>query len=533
MKHRFSIALILIFFLGIFLRFFHLPTNPPSLYWDEVTIGLDAYSLATRGQDINNHSWLQPMFGSYGDFKAPVYIWLLTPFVKIFGLHNWVVRLPAAILGTIIIGLAFCLTKIITPIKFSKWLPLSVAALVAISPWPVQFSRIGFEAGISVAFLLLSLIFFYRKNLILCSLSAVIGVYAYYPLRLIFPLLYLPLGLINLKSLLSDKKRAFAAIIIFLLGIVPFYLSPYYQRSQEYRASDSLLTNPAIVQQSSRFLETYGSSRLVKLTYHRYAFYLKDFLTNYFSHYSLNFIFINGDQNTLRQHSGFGGEFFLMLIFPFIFGLVWLIKHPKEQISILTWVLYLISPLPAAFKYQVPNNSRAIYLYLPIIFTIGLGILFLSKFKKTFLIFSIFLAFNIFTYYYDYFLDYPKRSSQEWMYQNQQAAEFIRDYYQDYSIIDVADLPGMPAASVVFYNPFLIDRLAGLKQAMLNSPITSYGFPDWKEALHQNRFYPDQITPLPQAKILTPNQPIPTGYKLLKEEFFLDNTPSLIIVVKP
>jgi 4-amino-4-deoxy-L-arabinose transferase-like glycosyltransferase len=84
-------------FLGIFLRFYRLGEVPVSLYWDEAAIGIDAYSLNETGRDMNNMSFWQPVFGSYGDFKAPVLIWLATLSVHFFGLSEWSVRLPVAV----------------------------------------------------------------------------------------------------------------------------------------------------------------------------------------------------------------------------------------------------------------------------------------------------------------------------------------------------------------------------------------------------------------------------------------------------
>ena len=76
------------------------------MYWDEVAIALDAYSFNETGKDMNNMSFLQPVFGSYGDFKAPVFIMIATFFVKLFGMNAFAIRLPIALfsLGTLILS---------------------------------------------------------------------------------------------------------------------------------------------------------------------------------------------------------------------------------------------------------------------------------------------------------------------------------------------------------------------------------------------------------------------------------------------
>jgi 4-amino-4-deoxy-L-arabinose transferase-like glycosyltransferase len=78
---------LIVFVLTVLLRFYQLGQNPVSLYWDEAAIAVDAYSISQTGRDMNNHHWLQPVLGSYGDFKAPVLIWLTSISVKFFGME--------------------------------------------------------------------------------------------------------------------------------------------------------------------------------------------------------------------------------------------------------------------------------------------------------------------------------------------------------------------------------------------------------------------------------------------------------------
>ena len=68
--------------------------QPPSLNWDEVSLGYDAYSLLKTGRD----QWGIPLpviFRAFGDYKLPVYEYLAVPFV-------FSPRLVSVIAGTLL-----------------------------------------------------------------------------------------------------------------------------------------------------------------------------------------------------------------------------------------------------------------------------------------------------------------------------------------------------------------------------------------------------------------------------------------------
>src|SRR5947208_1068171 len=89
-----------IVFLTIVLRFFQLGVNPPSLDWDEASMGYNAYSILKTGADEYGNA-LPLSFRSFDDYKPPVYIYLTVPAIAIFGLNEFAVRLPAAVIGVI------------------------------------------------------------------------------------------------------------------------------------------------------------------------------------------------------------------------------------------------------------------------------------------------------------------------------------------------------------------------------------------------------------------------------------------------
>ena len=66
MKPR-KLVLILIFIFGFILRSIYIDKFPPSLNWDEVSHGYNAYSLLKTGRDEWG-SFLPLIFRAYGDY---------------------------------------------------------------------------------------------------------------------------------------------------------------------------------------------------------------------------------------------------------------------------------------------------------------------------------------------------------------------------------------------------------------------------------------------------------------------------------
>ena len=86
--------LFLIVVLAFVLRFVQLDSLPPSLNWDEVSHGYNAYSILKTGKDEWG-KFLPIIFRAYGDYKLPLYIYITAFSEFIFGLNEFAVRLPS------------------------------------------------------------------------------------------------------------------------------------------------------------------------------------------------------------------------------------------------------------------------------------------------------------------------------------------------------------------------------------------------------------------------------------------------------
>ena len=162
-KRTWFLLATLILGIAAFFRFYRLADLPPGLYWEEVALGYDAYSILKTGRDHHGHFLPIVAFESFGDYKPALYFYAVVPFIKLFSLSGWAVRLPAALSGlAIVLGLGRLMFLLLDGEKErKKWLSLLAMLITAISPWAILFSRAGWEVNLATALILWGVLFFY------------------------------------------------------------------------------------------------------------------------------------------------------------------------------------------------------------------------------------------------------------------------------------------------------------------------------------------------------------------------------------
>jgi 4-amino-4-deoxy-L-arabinose transferase-like glycosyltransferase len=271
-------ALIIIIVAGALIRLMFLASVPPSLYWDEVAIGYDAWSLATTGSDMHGKSGMTPLFDSYGDYKAPGYIWLAAGAVRLLGPNEVAVRLPSVIAGILLIPLMYGLSQYFW---IDKKIALTAAALTAVSPWAIHMSRAGFEANVGLTFLAASgWLFAGAKHRplwwLLAAVTGALGIYSYVSLRLVLPGLLLFIYLWQRYRL--GRRGWWQSLItpgLILLLVLPLLLSPSYEAGNRFRLSNrNVFTNPDFVLRQNQARELAGNTFFARLIYHRHLYFL-------------------------------------------------------------------------------------------------------------------------------------------------------------------------------------------------------------------------------------------------------------------
>ncbi len=146
-------------------------------------------------------------------------------------------------------------------------------------------------------------------------------------------------------------------------------------------------------------------SILEKAVYNKLTYWVEKTTANYASALSTNFLFISGDPN-LRHQLGLvnTGQLYLLEFIPFIIGITIILKILSVKSSanlILGWLI--LAPLPAIITRDGGTHApRLLFLFLPIIFIISLGMKKLISFKKAFPIyfFIYFIIVTVTVYYF-------------------------------------------------------------------------------------------------------------------------------------
>ena len=465
-KNIYLIFFVLILLFSTFLRFYKLGINPPSLDWDEASIGYNAYSLLKTGADEYGNK-LPLDIRSFDDYKPPVYIYLDVPSVWAFGLNEFGVRFPAALFGVLSVAVLYFLVKEL----FNDWdkdkkekLALISAFFLGVSPWHLQFSRAAFEGNVGLFFFMLGLLLFLRglknpKLAILSVISFSLSIYSYHSFLLIAPLFFLVLVIFFWKEMLMDKKYYFLALLIGAIFAFPVFLSFTSTSGSSSRFSMvSLFASPNILTTSIKELE-YDKSHgdfIGEAFHNRRVVYFLDTAKAYFDQWNPDFLFFHGDGG--RQHHAVDMGMLYLWDFPFILiGIYYLFKN-KTKRNLLVAVVFLLAPLPAAVSTGTPHPVRAIAMVPGFVIFASLGAYFVfldgkKRAKKILLTVGIILfAVNFAYYLHQYYVDTPVFFGDFWQYGNKEALAQARSLEGKYQKIIYTYTYDQPYIYYLFYN---------------------------------------------------------------------------------
>src|SRR5258708_40279192 len=92
------ILLFVLIILASFLRLYKFLDDPPGLYPDAVSIGVNADAILHTGTDEYGQKY-PLLFKSFQDYKMPLYIYITALSIDIFGKNDFAVKFPAALSG--------------------------------------------------------------------------------------------------------------------------------------------------------------------------------------------------------------------------------------------------------------------------------------------------------------------------------------------------------------------------------------------------------------------------------------------------
>ena len=435
-KKRFKfpeiIILIAIFAAGLFLYFYKLDSIPSGFYIDESTPAYNANSILLTGKDEYGKSF-PVLFRAIGSYTPPLFIYSLVPFIKIFGLSIFSVRLTAVLFGLLsMFPIYFLLTNTdLIKRRASTYIGIF---LFVISPWILLYSRAGYEVSLGFSLFTLGVCFVWfglRKPFLLILGFGVLSLstYAATPGRLLVPIFLISFILLFRVKILKKTRSLFWAILV-AISIQTPYLS--ILGTPAFFLKKNLLAIQNVATQAGKV------SNLLPQSFSFILAYLREFLSQYAGYFSPRSLFFLPDPDPQRSIPELSVFYFWMII-PYIFGIFALWKTRKMDFSKFMILLIAVSPIPASLASDPFSTHRSITLLLPLIVVISIGLdrIIQSLPKKVWVSgLGFLLVFSLLLLWRSYFVFLPKERAKVWGYGFEQLANQIRLRPKEKFVID-------------------------------------------------------------------------------------------------
>ena len=401
--------------IGICLRFFQFGDIPTGLHGDEASIGYEAFSLLNTGADRWGYK-LPAYFLSWGSGQNTLYGYLSIPFVYLFGLNEFSVRILSGLLGILCVPMAYKFSILVFK---SENMARLAAVLYIFDPFLFMTSRWGDEFNIVPFFVLLFLLLLVqsflfieeKKSLNLKEKAIIVGVfpamvllfYAYAPSLFIVPL-FLLICLIVYWPFFCQKIQLF--LISGLAGLLilsPFILFILKNNilKKDFSFEKSLpFSLPIMLSPRERIF--IGFSENLAIIKQNLFFALSGFIDLY--------VWVYNTTHFRQSH------YFLIFLLPALIFLF--IKFRKNRLRLSNIALiWAIASFSIFFLYHVNlNRSLHFQTIVPVLVAFGMVSIYEkieeSRFKKIALIsFLSLFIFQAGSFFAEYFIKYPHYSN--------------------------------------------------------------------------------------------------------------------------
>lgn len=475
-----SILFGLIILLAIAVRFFKLGVVPIELTRDEASLGYTAYSILKTGHEEHGVMW-PVQIESFGDWKLPLYVYTLIPFVKAFGLTMWSVRLPSALAGvSVVVSSYFLMGLLVTDKKYRRAMQLWVPLLLAVSPWEVHFSHVAYEAHLSLAIFLWGLIGTLtvlrdftvgkkrRLGLLIFSQSlwalTLLGYHSYQVFAPLFFLLTVKLYWPVWRQFFKGKKFAIIQTVTSFIVVVGlllvsgaknadatkfqalsiFNLNSYTKTVNDTRATFTNLSNPFFVGAANKIEAFTGQVQ-----------------TNFFRLISPEFLFLQGGGNHGHNITGYG-NLYPLIFFGLVVGLAAIIIERQPWLTLLGgWAI--VASVAPMITFEANHTTRfspgfivleilSVYGWLKIVQAV-------RKYfsRRNLLIFLSVLAigstYSVYRFLIHYYFVFPVQDTQYWLWQMKTLVAYVDDVKDQYDAVYFQDQRYSPYIYFLMYEP--------------------------------------------------------------------------------
>lgn len=379
-----AIILALFVILAGLLRLPFLSELPYGVTIDEAGQGYSAYSILKTGRD----EWgdflpLNPR--GFGDYKPPLFMYLLVPSVAVFGLSEFAVRFPSAIAGILTVWVIFLLVRDL----FKDKNPALIASfLMAIAPWDVYQSRLGWESNIGLLFFCLGIWLFIKglqkgNWLILCALSFGLSTLSYHSFKMLSPLVLVGLIIIFWEKFRkTGKKSIISSGVVLLIFIIVLGYGFIFSGAGRRASDQSVLKEENLAQLRQIQFDDKLPQPLGRIINNKYEFYVSRFADNYLGYYSIPFLFGPHRNNGSVLNFPGKGLFYIWQLPLLVLGIFYLFKNKNRAGAVLLlWTV--LSAVPASLTQDYQHSGRAQALFPVILIISALGIKYFFALLKT------------------------------------------------------------------------------------------------------------------------------------------------------
>lgn len=209
------------------LYFIRVAQDPPGYYVDESSISFNAHTISQSGMDEFGNAW--PLyFRAFGDYKNPVYLYLLAALYWCTGPSALVARLFSAVA---ILVAAVLLGLLAYRINRSRITAFATTAAALLTPWLFELGHIVLEVALYPAAIALFLVCVHRisskpawmrRDVVCLSLTLALVTYTYSIGRLLGPLFAVGLAVFWTRARWPGVVRVWCAYGVTLIPLIIF-----------------------------------------------------------------------------------------------------------------------------------------------------------------------------------------------------------------------------------------------------------------------------------------------------------------------
>lgn len=351
-----KVILFLIIILGAAIRLYLFNTVPAALNIDEAAIGYNAFALSLTGADEHGRAF-PILFESFGDWKMPLYIYLTTIPVALFGLTEFASRFISLLSGVGSVILIYFIGK---KLFNSTKVGLVASLFLTLSPWSIFFSRMAIEANLAMFLFLGGFLLFLNKKYLLSIFLFSLTLFTYHSYLIFTPLFLIGFYILNFKEI-KFPKTLLVGIVIFFVVAAFAWLNIQSLASSKTNDIGFWSNQNVLYNRIDQF--RVGERDLInKALHNKYSGIAYHFTQNYFSSFNPSFLFDKGGEKTLHN-SGFTGVLLISDAILLLAGLFFLIKAKSIAVkTILLWII--LGPISSSITLDHPSATR-LYVTLP------------------------------------------------------------------------------------------------------------------------------------------------------------------------